>query len=164
MRQCVTSAIPIGVDRALAPAQLDKIIRGFMPARDVCHQQVVHALEKARWTVERSPNAIAPSTRHILYVDHEVNLYAAGSDTVSLHPLVDDDRLNYAVIAVSNMQTGAEQSVSVVVMARVVDEVVEVEVDSTDSPLVDALMVNGGVPRERIVLAYKGESYRSKSE
>jgi hypothetical protein len=38
-----------------------------------------------------------------------------------------------------------------------VGDYVVIEEDSTDKPLVDALMVNGDVPREKIVLAYRGE-------
>jgi hypothetical protein len=40
-------------------------------------------------------------------------------------------------------------------------EVVIVEVDNTDKPLVDAL-VQQGIPREQIVLAYAGETLPDK--
>ena len=43
-------------------------------------------------------------------------------------------------------------------MARVVGDYVVIEEDSTDKPLVDALMMNGDVQREKIILAYQGEA------
>jgi hypothetical protein len=43
-------------------------------------------------------------------------------------------------------------------MAKVVDDKVIILEDTTDKPLYEALMVNGGIPRERIILAYKGET------
>jgi hypothetical protein len=43
-------------------------------------------------------------------------------------------------------------------MAQVIDDtIVVLEDTSVDKPLVDALMSNGGVPRDKIILAYKGE-------
>lgn len=45
-----------------------------------------------------------------------------------------------------------------VVLARVVGDYVVIDQDTTDKPLVDALMINGGIPRERIILACAGET------
>jgi hypothetical protein len=45
----------------------------------------------------------------------------------------------------------------IVVLARMVGDHVVIEEDRTDKPLVDALMINGGVPREKIILVYNGE-------
>jgi hypothetical protein len=47
----------------------------------------------------------------------------------------------------------------VIVMAQVVrDQVVIIE-DITDKPLVDALVHNAAIPRDKIILAYKGEQF-----
>lgn len=45
----------------------------------------------------------------------------------------------------------------VVVMARIVGDKVVIEEDTTDRPLVNAL-IEAGIPRDQIVLAYAGES------
>jgi len=89
-------------------------------------------------------------------VRREVDLYAAISDDALFYPVLDDQNLTYTVIIVENKRT--DESVWVVVMAHVVDDFVVIEEDRTDKPLRDALMVNGGVPREQIILAYKGET------
>lgn len=87
----------------------------------------------------------------------EVSLYAAPSDTAVLYPLIDDVHRHYAVLVVNNERPPHAKSTGIVVMARVVGEYVVIEEDRTDKPLHEALMVNGGVPREKIILAYKGE-------
>jgi hypothetical protein len=85
----------------------------------------------------------------------EVEHYAADSDTSTLYAALDDLRRIYAVLDVPHWPR--KLPAGIVVMARVVDEYVIIEEDTTDKPLVDALMTNGGVPRERIILAYAGE-------
>jgi hypothetical protein len=42
--------------------------------------------------------------------------------------------------------------------ARIIDETIIIESDNTNKPLVDALM-DAGVPRTQIILAYAGEAY-----
>jgi hypothetical protein len=86
----------------------------------------------------------------------EVDLYAATSDTAHFYPVLDDENQNYAVVVVENDRS--EDPVWLVMLARVVGDYVVIEEDRTDKPLVDALMVNGGVPRDKIVLAYRGET------
>ncbi len=90
-------------------------------------------------------------------VQHEVELYnegkAVGADTFALS---DIQRQNYAVIAVPHNYI--DRPAWVVVMARVVGEYVVIDEDTTDKPLVDALMINGGIAREKIILAYAGET------
>jgi hypothetical protein len=44
------------------------------------------------------------------------------------------------------------------VLAQVVGDKVIILEDRTDKPLYEALMINGGIPREQIILAYAGES------
>jgi hypothetical protein len=86
----------------------------------------------------------------------EVDLYVATSDTSRFYPVLDDENHNYAVVVVENDRS--QEPAWLVMLARVVGDFVVIEEDRTDKPLVDALMVNGGVPRDKIVLAYRGES------
>jgi hypothetical protein len=86
----------------------------------------------------------------------EVKRYAADSDDVHLYTVLDDEHQTYAVNVVP-IQEADRHHAWVAVMARVVGNHIVIEEDRTDKPLVDALMINGGVPRERIILAYKGE-------
>jgi hypothetical protein len=85
----------------------------------------------------------------------EVELYAGYSTVAKTFAVLDDSSKTYAAIILDPKDRPAY----VVVMARVVGDYVVIEEDSTlDKPLVDALMVNGSVPREKIILAYKGET------
>jgi len=85
----------------------------------------------------------------------EVSLYAATSDTATFYPILGDTHQIYAVV-VENDRTVSPAWVFV--MARVVGDKVIIEEDATlEKHLVDALMRNGGIPREQIVLAYPGE-------
>lgn len=85
----------------------------------------------------------------------EVSRYAVDSDDVQLYSVLDDEHKTYAVNVVpANVQ---ERPAWVAVMVRVVGDYVVIDEDSTDKPLVDALMMNGDVPREKIILAYRGE-------
>jgi len=48
-------------------------------------------------------------------------------------------------------------------MARVVGDYIVIDEDGTlDKPLYQALMINGSIPRDRILLAYKGEKLPDK--
>lgn len=86
----------------------------------------------------------------------EVSRYVVDSDDVQLYSVLDDEHKTYAVNVVpANEQ---ERPAWVAVMARVVGDYVVIDEDSTDKPLVDALMMNGDVPREKIILAYRGEA------
>jgi hypothetical protein len=85
----------------------------------------------------------------------EIERYIGFSPQANLYPLLDDTHQTYAVVIVPHWprQLPAE----IVVMARVVGEQIVIEEETTDKPLVEALMVNAGIPREQIVLAYSGE-------
>lgn len=85
----------------------------------------------------------------------EVDQYAGYSDQSTLYSVLDDIHQIYAVIDVPRWPR--TYSTEIVVLARVVREYIVIEEDVTDKPLVDALMVNAGVPRAKIVLAYRGE-------
>jgi hypothetical protein len=86
----------------------------------------------------------------------EVELYAAYSPLAVLYPVLDDEHKTYVVVIIENKPS--KEPPGIVIMARVVGDIVVVDEDTTDKPLVDALMINGGVPRDQIVLAYRGES------
>jgi hypothetical protein len=86
----------------------------------------------------------------------EVSRYAVDSDDVQLYSVLDDKHKTYAVNVVPTNEQ--ERPAWVAVMARVVGDYVVIDEDRTDKPLVDALMANGDVPREKIILAYQGEA------
>lgn len=86
----------------------------------------------------------------------EVDLYAGNTHDAKLYPVLDDKNQSYAVITVPDR--AEERPAWVAIMARVIGDTIIIDEDtSLDKPLFEALMVNGGVPRENIVLAYKGE-------
>jgi hypothetical protein len=86
----------------------------------------------------------------------EVNLYAAYSPLATMYRVADEEQQIYAVIIIED--DPEQRPAWVVVMAQVVGDCIVILEDRTDKPLVDALMINGGVPRDKIVLAYRGES------
>lgn len=89
-------------------------------------------------------------------VREEVAKYAGqgrGANII-LFPLLDDEHGTYAVNAIDYPQR--EDVAMVVVLARVVDEKVVIEEDTTDKKLVEALLQRG-IPRTQIILAYEGE-------
>jgi len=94
-------------------------------------------------------------------VRREVALYAATSDTATFYPVLDDSNHTYAIMVVEHDLV--LRPAWVLILARVVDDAIIIEEDTTlEKHLVDALMVNGGIPRTKIVLAYKGESIATR--
>lgn len=89
-------------------------------------------------------------------VREEVAKYAGSGRGINaiLFPLLDDARNTYAVNAVD--YPTREDYAMVVVLARVVGDKVVIEEDTTDKKLIDALLQRG-IPRSQIVLAYSGE-------
>lgn len=88
-------------------------------------------------------------------VQRAVDWYAQGGDSKAVsYPLTDHQRRSYAVVVVPDLPRPFKARV--VVMARIVDDMVIIDEDTTDRPLVDAL-VKAGIPRDRIVLLYAGE-------
>lgn len=67
---------------------------------------------------------------------------------------MDDEYLTYAVAAVDSPVR--DYPSSLVVFARLVKGTIVIEEDATDKPLLDALLQRG-VPRNQIILAYAGE-------
>jgi XisI protein len=90
-------------------------------------------------------------------VRDEVSWYAGNGRGagIKLFRLLDDLNQTYAVTAVRDPNPQNEPT-GVVVLARIVGDMVIIEEDRTDRPLVDSLM-HAGIPREKIVLAYAGE-------
>jgi hypothetical protein len=88
----------------------------------------------------------------------EVSWYAGNGQGVGLrlYRSLDDVSRVYAVFATPDPDPDHEGS-EVVVMARIEGERIIIEVDNTDRPLVRHLM-EMGVPREQIILAYEGEA------
>ncbi len=87
----------------------------------------------------------------------EVRKYASSGEGANarLFPVLDDEFKTYSVIAV-DYPTRTHEASLVVVLARVVGDKIIIEEDTTDKPLVDALMQKG-ILRENIILAYAGE-------
>lgn len=89
-------------------------------------------------------------------VRHEVGLYAGDTHEAKLYPVFDEVHQIYMVVCVP--EKAEERPAWVLVMAQVIEDyVVILEETAIDKPLVDALMINGGIPRDKIILAYAGE-------
>ena len=88
----------------------------------------------------------------------EVEKYAGYSDLAKLYPVLDDEHQSYAVVLIENERT--KESVWVMMMAHIESDFVVIDEDtSLNKPLVEALTINGNIPREKIILAYKGETH-----
>ena len=85
----------------------------------------------------------------------EVERYAGYSDESNLYFLSDNEHHTYAVVDVPHFPR--TYSTEIVVLARVIGDTIIIDEDTTDKPLVDALMVNAHIPRAKIILAYQGE-------
>lgn len=89
-------------------------------------------------------------------VREEVRKYAGRGrgGNLRLFPIMDEPQQTYVVVAID--YPVREDTAGVVVLARVVGDKAVIEEDATDKPLLDALLQQG-VPREKIILAYEGE-------
>ena|SRR5689334_21907850 len=86
----------------------------------------------------------------------EVEKYVGRTPNANMYSLLDDKQQRYGVIIVP--EATSERPAYVAVMARVIGEYIVIAEDGTvDKPLYQALMINGGIPRDHIILAYKGE-------
>jgi hypothetical protein len=88
----------------------------------------------------------------------EVRKYAGGGrgHNLLLFPLLDDENHTCAVTSVDYPERDAEDVAGILVLARIAGGKIVIEEDMTDKKLIDALLQQG-VPREKIVLAYDGE-------
>lgn len=95
-------------------------------------------------------------------VRREVKGYVGTSDVYTLHSLLDNANQRYAVVIIPHDQD--ERPSWVYVLARVEGDYVLIDEDGpADKLLHNALMVNGNIPREQIILAYKDESVPEKT-
>ena len=85
----------------------------------------------------------------------EVERYVATWHEGDMYAILDDRQQRYIVVDVPHHPRPFPAGI--VVLARVDSDHIIIEEDTTDKPLVNALMVNGGVSREQIILAYDGE-------
>jgi hypothetical protein len=89
-------------------------------------------------------------------VQTEVEQYAGNTHEAQLYAISDWERQIFTVVAVP--QREEERPAWVMLMARVLGDFIIIEEDTAlDKPLYEALMINQHIPRERIILAYKGE-------
>lgn len=80
--------------------------------------------------------------------------YAGGGFDLQTFKLADEHQKTFAVSVVDTpVRHHAPQ---IMVMAHIEGDIVIIDEDLTDRPLVDAL-VSAGIPREKIVLAYANE-------
>lgn len=89
-------------------------------------------------------------------VSKEVEAYVGFSPQANIYPILDDTHQTYAVVIVPHQPS--QLPTEIVVMARVVGDLIVIEVDTTDKPLIDALTANQKILREKIILAYAGET------
>jgi hypothetical protein len=87
-------------------------------------------------------------------VKEAVFWYAGGGLNVKTFALSNEEKGVYAVNVVDSPVR--HQPAGVVVLAQIVGDKVIIEEDTTDRPLYVALMERG-IPREKIILAYVGE-------
>jgi hypothetical protein len=89
-------------------------------------------------------------------VREEVQKYAGSGRgaNILLFPILDEVHHTYAVNAVD--YPNRQDVAGVVVLARIVGDKVVIEEDTTDKKLADALLQRG-IKRDQIVLAYEGE-------
>ena len=69
-------------------------------------------------------------------------------------PVYDLKRQHYAVAALD--YPARDEPADMIILARIVDDKIIIDEDTTDKKLVDALLQQG-VARDRIILAYQGE-------
>ncbi len=104
---------------------------------------------------EKLRRAKLPLDVLLLTVVEEVGKYAKKGLNGQDYLTQSDDRLLIAVVGWSIQHGKRYADASLIV--RIVDDWVVIERDQNDKPLVDALVQNG-IPRRQIVLAYAGES------
>jgi hypothetical protein len=94
------------------------------------------------------------STRLVEIVQREVEAYERPVLLGLSYAISDLERQRYAVLIFPDASHKFKSGI--VVMARIVDDTVIIEHDTTDRPLWKEL-VRAGIPREQIILAYAGE-------
>jgi XisI protein len=86
--------------------------------------------------------------------------YGGGGHNLKTFRVSSDDGQAFAVlIADTAVHKG---DADIIVFARIQDDYVIIEADSTDYPLEEVLVVMG-IPREKIICAHRGESLEDKA-
>jgi hypothetical protein len=92
-------------------------------------------------------------------VEREAKEYSnRWGEDITIMWLTNSDQKTYAVLITPEPGNPILKNATLVILARIVGEYVLIEADNTDKPLVDALVHNGGIPREKIILRYQGET------
>jgi hypothetical protein len=90
-------------------------------------------------------------------VQHEVADYANVRDwKATSYYIGDEKQQRYTVVVIPEEDHPLVSHTGVIVMARIVGNKVIIDEDITDKPLYEEL-IQRGIPREQIVLAYAGE-------
>lgn len=92
----------------------------------------------------------------------EIAWYAGFSDDSNAYSLLDDEKHIYAVTIIKN-EPGPKRSL-VMMQARIEGDFVVVDDDTVWDKQLWKALVQAGVPREQIVLAYAGEQVPMTSE
>lgn len=87
-------------------------------------------------------------------VQREVEGYERPALKATTYAISDIERQRYTIHIVPDQPR--KYNATIVVMARIVDDKVIIDHDTTDRPLWKEL-VRAGIPREQIILAYAGE-------
>lgn len=90
-------------------------------------------------------------------VRHEVEQYQTPGLKATTYYIEDIARQIFLVMVVPAQDHPKPFKARAVVMARIVNDYVVIDEDATDRPLHHEL-VRAGIPREKIVLAYAGET------
>ena len=88
-------------------------------------------------------------------VRQEVEKYEGASFNSRIMPVYDEAHQTYMIVSIGEPAT--KNPAIPIVMARIEGDHVIIEADNTDKPLVEAL-IQVGVPRDKITLAYMDES------
>jgi len=94
------------------------------------------------------------------HVEREVAAYAGKQFNAVGYFLTDHDHKVFSIVDVGSF--GKKPFTTTTLLVRVEDAFVVIYYDGNSLPLVDALL-DKGVPREQIILAYAGESIPEKA-
>jgi hypothetical protein len=93
---------------------------------------------------------------------NEVEKYEGTSPHASIYAIMDDVRKRYAITGIEN-EPGSDHS-WIIVQVRIDGDFVIVDEDGIWDKHFYAALEQAGVPREQVILAYKGEQVPTLSE
>jgi hypothetical protein len=88
-------------------------------------------------------------------IQETLKYYAGEAVNGHIYLTISPDEATYILTAIGSLQ--GRRFVNTVILLRIEHELIIIERDQTDKSVVDAL-VQAGIPRQQIVLAYAGES------